>query len=162
MQQQQTSPTAARLAWGFAAGFLAVPTFHQIALLLLHLAGIAPAPWSMAPVPPLGVPAVLSASFWGGVWGIVLALVAPRFGRSVGYWLGCIVFGAVALTLVAWFVVGPLKGAAPISQRLTWPGIVIGPVVNGAWGLGVALFLSLLPGHRRAQAAASPPASAVR
>ncbi len=55
--------TASRLLiWGFAAGFLAVLIFHQTALLGLHRAGIAPTPWSLAPVPPFGMPAVVSAS----------------------------------------------------------------------------------------------------
>ena len=135
--------TASRVAYGFIAGFIAVLLFHQGALLVLHLAGIAPPPWNMAPVPPFGVPAVVSAAFWGGVWGIVFALVAPRFGQGGRYWLMSFLFGAVALTLVAWLVVLPLKGQ-PLSAALAWPRIIIGPVVNGAWGLGTGFLLMLL------------------
>jgi hypothetical protein len=71
-----------RILLGFAAGRLAVPVFHQAALALLHATGIGPAAWNMVPVPPFGVPALLSAAFWGGLWGIVLALVEPRFPRG--------------------------------------------------------------------------------
>src|SRR5215218_10347817 len=79
---------------GFAAGLLAVPLFHQAALFLLHAAGIGPAAWNMAPVPPFGVPALLSAAFWGGLWGIALALVERRFPRGAGYWVAALLFGA--------------------------------------------------------------------
>ena len=139
--------TASRIIRGFVAGLLAVPVFHQAALFVLHRAGIAPAPWDLAPVPPFGVPAVASAAFWGGLWGIVFGLLAPRFGRGAGYWLAGLLFGAVALTLVAWFVVLPLKGLPP-GGGFAWPGVIIGPVVNGAWGLGTALLLAALPGIR--------------
>lgn len=93
-------------------GCLAVPVFHQATLLALHRAGIAPAPWDLAPVPPHGVPAVVSAAFWGGgrAVGVAFALLAPRFGRGAGYWLAGLLFGAIAPTLVAWFVVLPFKG----------------------------------------------------
>jgi hypothetical protein len=138
--------SAVQIVRGFVAGFVATLVFHQVALLILHLAGIVPAtPWNLSPVPPLGVPAVISAAFWGGVWGIILALLAPGLGRGAGYWIGCVLFGAVALTLVAWFVVGPLKGRPP---ALAWPGVIVGPIVNGAWGFGTALLLRLLPGRR--------------
>ena len=60
--------TARRVAPGFIAGLVAVLVFHQGALLVLHLGGLAPAfPWRLDPVPPFGVPAVLSAASWGGV-----------------------------------------------------------------------------------------------
>ncbi len=140
--------TASRLIQGFVAGCLAVLVFHQAALLGLHHAGIAPAPWNLAPVPPFGVPAVASAAFWGGLWGIVFVLLAPRFGRGAGYWIASLLFGAVALTLVAWFVVLPLKGQPP-GGGFAWPGVIIGPVVNGAWGLGTALLLVALSGTRQ-------------
>jgi hypothetical protein len=140
--------TATQAVRGFVAGFLAVLIFHQIALLLLHLAGLVPAmPWNMAAVPPLGVPTVISAAFWGGLWGIVLVLLAPRLGSEAGYWVGSILFGAVVVTLVAWFVVRPIKGL-PVGAVFAWPGVTIGPIVNGAWGFGTALLLRLLPDRR--------------
>jgi hypothetical protein len=123
---------------GFIAGAIAVPTFHQVALLLLNLLGLTPnAPWPVAPVPPFGVPAVISAAFWGGLWGAVLVAVAPRVAHSPGL---AALFGAVFPTLVAWFVVLPLKGM-PMGGGFAWPGVLVGPIVNGAWGLGTSLLL---------------------
>ena len=137
-----SSVSTKRLMLGFLAGFIAVLVFHQPVLGLLNVVGLtAGTPYPMRPLPPLGVPAVLSAAFWGGVWGIALALLAPRLGRGAGYWLGALAFGAVLPTLIAWFVVLPLKGL-PAGDGLAWPGVLVGPVVNGAWGVGAALLLA--------------------
>jgi hypothetical protein len=129
-----------RIAFGFAAGALSVLVFHQGALFLLHLAGVIPRmPWNMAPVPPWNVPMLLSSMFWGGLWGIVLAMFAPRFPRGAFYWLSALVFGLVFLNLVGWFVVPVFKnrpaGFPPLDR------IWIGLLIHGVWGLGAAVFL---------------------
>jgi hypothetical protein len=103
--------SARRAGLAFVAGFLAVLVFHQPVFALLHAAGLIPvAAYNVRPVPPFGVPEVLSAAFWGGVWGVVFALVEPRLPRGPGYWVAAALFGAVALTVVFWFVAAPLKG----------------------------------------------------
>jgi hypothetical protein len=131
-----------RALLGFIAGFLATIIFHQIALQLLHMAGVTPrAAWPMQPVPPFGVPAVISLSFWGGVWGAVMIPIIDRF-RGTQYWIWAIVFGAIAPTLVAWFIVAPLKHQ-PIAGGWKPATMMIGPIVNAAWGLGTALFYRL-------------------
>jgi hypothetical protein len=131
-----------RALLGFIAGFLATIIFHQIALQLLHMAGVTPrAAWPMQPVPPFGVPAVISLSFWGGVWGAIMIPIIDRF-RGTQYWIWAIVFGAIAPTLVAWFIVAPLKHQ-PIAGGWKPATMMIGPIVNAAWGLGTALFYRL-------------------
>lgn len=133
--------TPKRLAVGFVAGFVSVLIFHQIMLAILYAIGfIGAAPYPMAATAPFGVPAVLSAAFWGGIWGIVFALVEPWFPRGGNYWIAAIVFGAIPLSLVAWFVVAPLKGA-PVAAGGDINGLITALLVNGAWGLGTALFL---------------------
>ncbi len=143
----QSSASATRLLYGFIAGFIATLVFHQIGLLLLHFAGMTPGmPYNMHRVAPFGVPQFISLAFWGGVWGIVFVLAEPYLARSPGgYWVGAIVFGAIFPTLVAWFVVRPLKGL-PVGEIFRVPGVFVGPIVNGLWGLGTALFLCLTPG----------------
>jgi hypothetical protein len=145
----QSSTLATRLLFGFIAGFVATLVFHQIGVLVLHLLTVTPAiPYNMNPVPPFGVPQFISLSFWGGVWGMIFVLVEPRLFRSPGgYWVGAIIFGAVFPTLVGWFVVLPLKGL-PAGNGFHFPGILVGPIVNGLWGLGTALFLGCMPGMR--------------
>ena len=75
----------------------------------------------------------------------VLQLVVDNtlFGRQLLDLL--INFGAIFPTAVAWFIVRPLKGL-PVADVFRVPGIFIGPIVNGLWGLGTALFLSWMPG----------------
>ena len=131
------------IAFAFVAGFVAVPAFHQPMLALLHAAGITPAlSYATRPLPPFGVPQILSQSFWGGIWGIILALVLLRLRPGVGYWVTAVLFGAFALSLVAWFIVAPLKGLA-VAGGGHASAIATGLLVNGAWGFGVALLLWL-------------------
>jgi hypothetical protein len=134
-----------RYLLAFLAGFLATLVFHQGLLGILYLAGASPrAPYSMAPSGPLHVPQVLSLAFWGGVWGIALWLAVGRWDGA-GDWVASLVFGALLPSLVALFVVFPLKGQ-PVAGG--WdPKILVGALLlNGAWGLGTALFLRLFGG----------------
>jgi hypothetical protein len=127
----------------FIAGFLATLTFHQAALWLLYTNGIAPsAPYSLDPTKPFGVPSVISLAFWGGLWGILMLYTLRPILKRPGFWITAIVFGAIVPTLVAWFVVAPLKDQ-PIAGGWKMPAMLIGPVINGAWGLGTAVFLKL-------------------
>ncbi len=131
------------VATAFVAGALAVPVFHQLLFLLLYLLGVIPvAPFSLEPTKPFGVPEVVSASFWGGVWGIVFALTLPRFFHGIGYWLASVIIGGLALTLVYMFVVVPLKtGTLPSEMGGLF---IIGFLLNAAWGIGWALLLMLM------------------
>jgi hypothetical protein len=133
-----------RLLFGFIAGFLSTLIFHQLALGLLWSAGVAPsAPFSMAATQPFGVPAVFSLAFWGGVWGILFALSERRFARRGGYWLAAFLFGAVLPSLVALFVVLPLKGQ-PVGGGWRPALLLTAFLINGAWGVGTGLILRAL------------------
>jgi len=123
---------------GFIAGFVSTLVFHQAVLFLLYMAGIAPNPaWPMRPVPPFGVPSVISLAFWGGVWGAILIPIIDR-RRGGSYYALAIVLGAILPTLVAWFLVAPLKHQ-PIAAGWNPKRMMIGPIVNAAWGFGTAL-----------------------
>jgi hypothetical protein len=131
------------LILGFIAGFLATLVFHQSLWWVFNQIGVIPVDrpaWPLEPIPPYGVPAVISKAFWGGLWGAVLALVLGQVSGPP-YWASWILVGAVALTCVAFFVVAPLKGE-PIPAL--WPRFVSGLALNGAWGFGTALFLRLM------------------
>jgi len=135
--------TPKTLLFGFIAGFLAVLIFHQGLWYLFELVGFAPflsRAWSLDPIPPFGVPLVISRAFWGGVWGAALAPLFQNL-RDGAYWGAWTVVGSVAPTLVAFFVVPPIKGQ-PIP--LLWPGFGAGLLINAAWGFGTGLILKLL------------------
>jgi hypothetical protein len=146
--------TAALPRWlvvGFVSGFLAVLVFHQGAAALLHALQWTPqAPYSMQAVAPFGVPQVLSLAFWGGVWGTLLAATLVRLDGAKLV-VAATIFGAILPTLIAWFVVAPLKGQPP-AAGFAMPGLLIGPIVNAAWGLGTGLGL-LWFGRPRAEPA---------
>ena len=126
----------------FIAGFLATLVFHQGVLALLHLAdATVPAPFSMVLTAPLHIPQVISLAFWGGVWAIVLWPLI-RANNEWRYWFVAAVLGALGPSIVALCVVWPLKGMA---MGAGWvPKIWVGAfILNGAWGIGVALFMRL-------------------
>jgi hypothetical protein len=109
-KDSQMSTISTRILVGFLAGFLAHLIFQGGFGSILYAAHLLPAlPWSLAPVPPLGVPKTLSLGFWAGLWGVVYALLERRLTVRFGWWLGGLVFGLAPLA-VYWFVVLPLKG----------------------------------------------------
>lgn len=141
-----------RWLFGFIAGFLATLIFHQITLAILWKAGLAPfGPYPMAATKPFGVPAVFSLAFWGGVWGIVYALIDGRFPRGGGYWVTAFLFGAIFPSLVALLVVLPLKGR-PMGGGWAPALLVTAFLINGAWGVGTGVFLRWFGGSRRRKA----------
>jgi hypothetical protein len=130
----------------FLAGFVATLVFHQGALWLLHLAGMTPrGPFNMHPVPPFGVPSVISLAFWGGVWGIIMI---AAIAKARAFYVVATVFGAVLPTLVAAFVIAPLRHM-PLPGGSPAKLLAVGLIVNGAWGLGTALLYRLFRGGRR-------------
>ena len=133
--------TAFGLAIAFLAGFISVLIFHQGVWAIFGAAGKAPSPaWNMTPTKPLGIPQVISSAFWGGVWGIVMALIWPFFSPFMSYWPFMIVIGGLLTTLVSLFAVAPAKGR-PFAAG--WdPAIwIMVTAVNAAWGLGLGILL---------------------
>lgn len=129
------------MVWGkaFLAGFIATLLFHQGVIAVFWLVGAVPAaPWNMTAVPPLGVPKVISLAFWGGVWALPVWWLIRRW-RGAGYWLSALLTGALGPTALAMLVVFPLKGLDVTSTT-----IVGGLIVNGAWGVGVAVLMRWL------------------
>ena len=132
---------------GFSAGFLATLIFHQGLWCIFNHVGLIPISrpaWPTDAVPPLGVPSLLSKAFWGGMWCLVLAPILLRLSGA-GYWLSWILAGAIALPLVAFFIVPLLKG---LETPSLWPRYLVSVILNASWGLGTALFLRLFNTQR--------------
>ena len=140
--RSRSSPLARWLLVGFIAGAVAVLVFHQGALAMLHSMGLTQnTAFSMKAVGPWGVPQVWSLAAWGGVWGILLAAALHRLDGPALV-TAAVIFGAILPTLVAWFVVAPLKHQ-PMAAGLVPSAMMIGPIVNAAWGLGTGVGLIL-------------------
>jgi hypothetical protein len=137
------------IAIGILAGAASVLIFHQGAVGLLNALELTErAPYSMQPTQPYDVPQLWSLTFWGGVWGALFAALLRRLDgtRLVA---ASLVLGAVLPTLVAWFVVAPLKGQ-PTAAGYVPMAMAFGVIVNGAWGLGTGLGLALFGRSTRA------------
>jgi hypothetical protein len=126
-----------RVLLGFVAGFAATIFYHQAVVWIFHAMGISPrAPFDMHPVPPFGIPAVISLAFWGGVWGIIMMFAISRIRNEAMWWIAAIVFGAIFPTLVGGMIIAPLRH---MSFPHTTAMAAFGLTVNGAWGLGTAI-----------------------
>src|SRR3546814_20803965 len=89
-----------RLGIGFVAGFFSVLIFQMATIAILQAAGVAfPfAAWRMEPVPPLAVPRSLSAAFWGGLRGVVAALLVLNLTARLGWRAGGTLFGGARVS----------------------------------------------------------------
>ncbi len=131
----------------FVAGFVSTLVFHQGLLTLFYLAAVAPrAPYDLKAVPPLAIPAVISLAFWGGAWGVAIWPFLKSVNGPV-YWVRAQVISAIASGSVTLFIVSPLKG---MSMAGDWnPKVIVSTLIlNGTWGLGMALLMRLMRASR--------------
>lgn len=146
---------ATRACLGFSAGAIAALVFHQGLAGIFDVAGIGKmVAFRVQPTWPFGIPALVSLSFWGAMYGVVLALPMPRFRRPL--WQVGIALGLIA-GLVTLFVVLPLKGFPVAHGWAVWP-IARTLILTMSWGMGTGLILPLLqprPLHRPATRAMS-------
>jgi hypothetical protein len=130
-----------RVFLGFIAGAIAVLTFHQGMVEALHVLGWSPIlPYRTTPVPPFGIPVIVSNCFWGALWGAAFGWLMPRMTWPMwrcGLALGC------AAVLAGWFIVAPLKGV-PLAAGWEPVRMLRSMAINGFWGLGVGVILPLL------------------
>lgn len=132
------------LALGFLAGALAIVVFHQLTIFVLTQVGLIQGEiYSMRPVAPWGVPRIFNQMFWGGLWGAVFAAVADRFPRQWPLILTGLVFGLLGPTLVAWFVVPPIKGL-PIAVGWAPSRMLVSALIQVAFGIGAVFFFYYL------------------
>jgi hypothetical protein len=150
-----TSARGRDLGLGFLAGALAVAVFHQGMVWVLSQVGLIPSQvYAMRGVPPFGVPTILNQMFWGGLWGLLFAAIADRLPRGLLLLRG-VAFGVLGPVLASWFVVAPLKGT-PIAAGWVLQRMLASILINGCWGIGLALFYAGLrrwvAGPRQTQA----------
>jgi len=132
------STTSTHLFLGFLAGSLSHLIFQDALLGTLYVARLAPAlPWSLMPVPPLGVPASLNLAFWAGLWGLAYALLERRLTTLFGWWPGGLAFGIAPLA-VYWFVVLPLKGVG-VGGGFHLAMVPLHVALHAIFGIGTAI-----------------------
>lgn len=133
-----------RIAYGFIAAVISVLIFHQGMWTILHYLALPdlgmPAPFPLDPVPPFGVPRIISLCFWGGVWGALFGAVWR--GRTASLWWAGLLLGFIAGAF-GLIVVAAIKGL-PIGGGWHLNNWVRSMLINGAWGLGVGLLLTAI------------------
>jgi hypothetical protein len=129
---------------GFVAGVIAVAVFHQLTTLVLGFVGLGEgAVYSFRPVPPFGVPRVMSQMFWGGVWGIVFASIVDRLPARTPAVVAGFLFGLCGPVLFGWTVVATLRGA-PLFAAWNPTRMLSSVLINGSFGIGLALIFVCL------------------
>ncbi len=134
--------TGGDLMIGFVAGVLAVAVFHQLAVFAFGYVGLSAGEvYSFRPTTPFGVPRIMSQMFWGGVWGIVFALVFDRLPErwplvAVGF-----LFSLCGPVLFDWTVVAALRGHR-LFDGLNPTRMLASVLINGSFGIGLALIFS--------------------
>jgi hypothetical protein len=132
-----------RVVVGFIAGCVAVLTFHQATIWILGSLGIIPGrPFPMAPRPPFGLPTIVHLAFWGGVWGVVIAVAIARIKERSSRLIAATLIDAIGCSLVGWFVVAPLRGVPGPQLATMWRGLLI----NGVFGFGTGFFIDWVAG----------------
>jgi hypothetical protein len=149
------APSGSRnVVLGFIAAAIAVVIVHQGIILALTQAGlIKGTPWSMAPIPPFGVPQILNSIFWGGLWGVLYALINDRLPGGVA-WLKGLIYGLLIVVFSNWLILPFIKGivlgqknqaffAGGDPQRL-----LAGVLILGGFGIATALIYQALANRR--------------
>ena len=136
---------------GFIIGAFAMMAFHQGSLHVLHhhaakLPALTDAvgrfhmAYDFRPVPPLGLPLLARLGLWGGIWGIIIAILvrvtrAENFDLPLG-----LVFGALAITAAETTAVAGLFGL-PTLNSANEQALMRAAILNGAFGFGTVFFL---------------------
>lgn len=145
--------TATRVCLGFSAGAIGALVFHQGLAEIFDVLGIGRnVAFRLTPTWPFGVPALVSLTFWGAMFGAALAMLKPRLRRPL--WQAGMAMGLLA-GLLTLFIVLPLKGVPMAHGWALWP-IARTLILTMSWGLGTSLILLWLqprPLHRRAVSA---------
>lgn len=142
------TPGGRWLVTGLVAGAISVLIFHQGAIALMNLVQSAHHPlYSTTATSPWGIPQIWSQVFWGALWGLVFAaFFMPLWGGAL--LVAGTLFGAFALSVVAWFVVAPIKGVGVAAGGIPM-AMAFAFFANAAWGFGTALGLVLFGRPKR-------------
>ena len=133
---------------GFLSGAISVLIFHQGVVTVFHALELTSRQaYNLQATAPFGIPQVWSLAFWGGVWGVLLAVILARL-ETARLLVAATLFGAVLPTLAAWFVVAPLKGQ-PLGGGFASTAVALALVANGLWGFGTGLGLALFGRRHR-------------
>ncbi|MFM9938827.1 MAG: hypothetical protein ACKVP7_04950 [Hyphomicrobiaceae bacterium] len=98
------------LLLGFIAAAIAVVTVHQgIVFVLTQIGLIKGTPWSLSPIKPWGMPQIVNSMFWGGLWGVLFAVIHDKLPGGA-MWLKGLIFGLIITVISNWTLLPLIKG----------------------------------------------------
>ena len=126
---------------GFVAAVISVLVFHQGTIWgMRQLGWIAAQPWNLTGrVPPYDVPVLVNQCFWGGLWGILIAVILRGVRGPV--LLAGFLIGILGPAMVNFIVLPILRGTAMFAGGDPM-GIARTAFIGGTFGWGTALILN--------------------
>jgi hypothetical protein len=146
-----------RVVLGFIAAAISVLIVHEGIIQLLHMAGYIPRKgWTMTPaVAPFGVPYLVNLVFWGGLWGVLFALVYNWIPGGMA-WLKGLIFGLFIVVVSNWILLPLIKGNVfGVANQVLFGGynptrMLIVAAIVGGFGLGLGIIYGLIARDRTA------------
>jgi hypothetical protein len=140
---------AGRIVLGFVAAALSVAIVHEgIIFLLTNYGVIRGTAWGMQPIPPWGVPRLLNNVFWGGLWGVLFALVYDRIPGHAA-WLKGLLFGLFIVVVSNWILLPLIKRLFGQPNQVLFSGwdpqrMLVVVCIVGGFGLALGIVYGVL------------------
>jgi hypothetical protein len=150
------STSLGRAALGLIAGAISVVLVHQTIIYLLGIYGMTRSvPWNLQP---LGygllpqIPVLANGMFWGGMWGVVFALVYRWVPGGVS-WLKGLIFGVLVVIFSNWIFLPLIRqylfGFPPQPLFAGFNGsnamvLLPGFLILAGFGLGLGIIYGLI------------------
>jgi hypothetical protein len=136
---------------GFVAAAISVLIVHEGIIYLLNAAGyIQGRGWAMTPaIPPWGVPRLVNNVFWGGLWGVLFALVYEWVPGGWS-WLKGLIYGLFIVVVSNWVLLPLIKGQIfGLPNQILFGGwnpqrMLIVACIVGGFGLGLGIVYGLM------------------
>lgn len=154
--------TLGRMVLGFIAAAISVLVVHQTIIYLLGTSGMTKSvPWNMRPLgygPVPWLPILANNVFWGGLWGVVFALVYNALPGGWS-WLKGLIFGLLVVVFSNWIFLPLIRqyafGYPPQALFSGFNGsnpMVLVPslLILTGFGLGLGILYGLIARPRRA------------
>jgi hypothetical protein len=149
-----------RIVLGFIAAAISVLIVHEGIIQLLHQADYIPRRgWTMTPaVAPFGVPYIVNLVFWGGLWGVLFALVYNWIPGGMA-WLKGLIFGVFIVVVSNWTLLPLIKkhvfGVTTARDVALFSGydptrMLLVLLIVGGFGLGLGIIYGLIARPREA------------
>jgi hypothetical protein len=142
--------TIGRMVLGFIAAAIAVLIVHEGVIYLLTQGGlIRGAAWGMQPIPPWGVPRLINNVFWGGLWGVLFALIYEGLPGGAA-WLKGLIYGLFIVVVSNWILLPLIKGQVfGQPNQVLFGGwdprrMAAAAIIVGAFGLALGVLYGLM------------------